>query len=75
MESPNKVRKGFEIMTQEHFSGQIDFIFLLVGLSLVIIMVLYLLGFQIPGIILLIFGIAAMIIGFLKIISSIYPRY
>lgn len=62
-------------MNWEKFSGQVDFYFLMIGLSLVLIMVVYLLGFQVPGIILLIFGIAAMVVGALKIITSFYPRY
>ena len=54
------------------YSGQIDLVFLIVGLSIVFVVVLNYFVFQVPGILLLILGISAIIVGILKILSAIY---
>lgn len=64
-----------EIMNHEKFLKQLDFWFLMIALSIMSIGALYYFGFQIPGIILIIFGIAAIIVGLLTIITSIYYAF
>jgi hypothetical protein len=59
-------------MALGNYSGQIDLAFLIVALSIVFVVVLHYFLFQVPGIILLILGIAAIIVGILKILSAIY---
>lgn len=59
-------------MALGNYSGQIDLAFLIVALSIVFVVVLNYFVFQVPDIILLILGIAAIIVGILKILSAFY---
>ena len=59
-------------MSMEEHSGQIDIALIVVGFSILIVGILYYLGFPIPGILLLILGISAIIVGVLRVFVSVY---
>jgi uncharacterized membrane protein HdeD (DUF308 family) len=58
-------------MAEEVSWDKIEIAFFIVAICLIVIAIVYFSGYQVPGFILLIFGIAAIIVGILKIISSI----
>ena len=61
-------------MADEISWDKIEIAFLAIGGCLIVIAIVYFLGHQVPGFILLIFGLAAMVVGILKIISVVYPN-
>jgi hypothetical protein len=63
---------GAVTMTLEDYSGQIDLAFLVIGFSIIIVAILIYFGHQVPGFLLLILGIGAIIVGILKIIIGLY---
>lgn len=59
-------------MSQDDSIDKIEVAFFCIAIIMMLVAVLYFLGFQIPGVLLLIIGISAIIIGVLKIISVFY---
>ena len=53
---------------------KIEIAFFIIGFCLIVIAILYYLGYQVPDFILIIIGIGAIVVGILQIISVIYPN-
>ena len=60
-------------MTDDISYDKIEISIAIIGVCSIIMLIYIFLGNEVPGIILLIFGISAMIVGSLKLISIIYP--
>ena len=62
-------------MTDDTSWDKMEIAFFIVAFCLVVIAILSFSGYQVPGLILITFGIAAIAVGILKIISAIFPTY
>ncbi len=60
-------------MTDEANWDKIELAFIVVAFCMVVIAVVYFLGYPVPGYILLIFGVAGIVVGVLKVLSVFFP--
>lgn len=58
-------------MVQESFINKLDISFFVVCICMIIVAVIYFLGFQLPNILLLMLGVSAIIVGIMKIVTGI----